>query len=145
VAGSSISSDLYVRIFAREHRASHLWANRLAILTIGVLAVLLVIDQEVRVYKFVLTYGWAILGATFGPQLVLLLFWRRASYAGCLAGMVTGFAVALLWPGLYDAGSTGVEVYNLPLAFVAALLVNVVVSLLRPMPGGPGQEEAEVG
>lgn len=132
VAGSSISNDLYVRLFERERRGSHLWANRLAILTIGVLAVLLVIDQEVRVYKFVLTYGWAILGATFGPQLILLLFWRRASYAGCLAGMLTGFAVALLWPSLYDAAATGVEVYNLPLGFLAALFVNVVFSLLLP-------------
>ena len=53
--------------------------------------------------------------------------------------MATGFAVAILWANLYDRAATGVEIYNLPLAFVAALLVNVVVSLLGP----DGESEPE--
>jgi hypothetical protein len=49
--------------------------------------------------------------------------------------MATGFAVALLWAlGPMDQveAATGIRIYNLPLAFLAALLVNLVVSLLRP-------------
>jgi Na+/proline symporter len=78
----------------------------------------------------VLTYGWAILGASFGPQVILALLWKRASYAGCVAGMLTGFVVAIVWPLAYDADKTGIEIYNLPLAFACALVVNVVVSLI---------------
>jgi hypothetical protein len=33
---------------------------------------------------------------------------------------------------VYEKSTTGVEVYNLPLAFLAALVVNVVVSLVAP-------------
>ena len=82
----------------------------------------------------VLTYGWAILGAAFGPQLILLLLWRRASYAGCLAGMFTGFATAIIWQRVYSESEVPreVEIYNLPLAFITALIVNIVVSRLFP-------------
>ena len=66
----------------------------------------------------------------FGPQVLLALFWKSATRAGAIAGMTTGFLVAILWNEIYDPSTTGVELYNLPVAFVAALSVNVVVSLL---------------
>jgi hypothetical protein len=43
--------------------------------------------------------------------------------------MVTGFVIAVGWNEVYDASVTGVELYNLPVAFLAALAVNVFVSL----------------
>ena len=47
--------------------------------------------------------------------------------------MLTGFVLAIGWKILYDpAWLGGVEIYNLPLAFCVALVVNVVVSLLVP-------------
>lgn len=140
VAASAIASDLYARLVKRSRPgggdiaagSAHPWVNRVVVGVLGLLAVLLVIKQDVQVYKYVLTYGWAILGAAFGPQVIVILFWRRASYAGCVAGMLTGFIVALVWQQTYGSASRAVEVYNLPLAFVAALVVNVVVSLLSP-------------
>ena len=150
VAASAIANDLYARLFSQEKRGEHLMLNRVVVFGLGALAVLLVINKDVEVYKFVLTYGWAFLGASFGPQMILALFWKRASYAGCVAGMATGFAVAMLWPQLWNLNpdsvfatfwpaawteaETGVHIYNLPLAFMCALIVNVVISLLFPSP-----------
>ncbi len=118
---------------------AHPWVNRIVVATLGLFAMRLVFETRVKVYEYVLTYGWAILGAAFGPQVILALFWKRASWAGCLAGMLTGFLIALIWPNVYDEAATGVHVYNLPLAFVAALIVNIVVSLVVP---GPARAEA---
>jgi SSS family transporter len=132
VAASSAAHDLYARLFSRSGRSAHLLVNRLVVFGLGVGAVLLVINKDVTIYQYVLNYGWAMLGAAFGPQVVLAVLWRRASYAGCLAGMVTGFALVLVWGEVYEMGATRIEVYNLPLAFVAALVVNIVVSLLAP-------------
>ena len=135
VAASSAANDLYARLFSKSPQKSHMVVNRLCVLALGVGAILLVIDKEVRVYKYVLEYGWAILGASFGPQMILILLWRRATYAGCLLGMLTGFATAIIWQLTYnakDADPNRVEIYNLPLAFLAALVVNIVVSLLSP-------------
>jgi Na+/proline symporter len=120
VAASSAANDIYFRLVERSRR-----------LGLGVAAVLLVIDSSVQIYKYVLEYGWAILGASFGPQLILLLLWKRATYAGCVAGMLTGFLTALLWKVLnLQQYVEALEVYNLTLAFGAALVVNIVVSLL---------------
>ncbi|UCG32692.1 MAG: hypothetical protein JSU68_13625, partial [Phycisphaerales bacterium] len=69
---------------------------------------------------------------------ILVLLWRKASYAGCVAGMITGFAVALAWPEIWTAqreAATGIHIYNLPLAFVCALVVNTVVSHILPGSG----------
>jgi sodium/proline symporter len=134
VAASAVANDLYVRIFERGGRIAHLLINRLVILALGAVAVLLVINEQIEIYKYVLDYGWAILGASFGPQLILLLLWKRASYAGCVAGMMTGFLTALLWKLLdLQAYVPHVQIYNLTLGFAAAMIVNVTVSLFtRP-------------
>jgi sodium/proline symporter len=132
VAASAAANDLYVRLFSKAGGKSHMVVNRLFVLLMGMVAVLLVIDREVKVYEYVLNYGWAILGASFGPQMILILLWKRASYAGCLAGMLVGFATAIGWQLTYGAAVREVEIYNLPLAFIVALVVNVIVSLLFP-------------
>lgn len=132
VAASAAASDLYARLFSKSKQKAHMLVNRLVVLGMGAAAVSLVLFDPKEVYKYVLTYGWAILGASFGPQMILALFWRRASYAGCLCGMLTGFATAIIWQQTYGAVERHVEIYNLPIAFVAALIVNVVVSLLIP-------------
>ncbi len=133
VAASSVANDLYARVVRRARGASHMLVNRLTVVSLGVLAAVSVLNQEVRVYVYVLTYGWAVLGASFGPQVILALLWKRASYLGCLAGMMVGFGIALYWPTLYSKEiqqATGVHIYNLTIAFIAALVVNVIVSLL---------------
>jgi sodium/proline symporter len=145
VAASALASDIFSRLVEKRRRRFHGLINKATVFVLGVIAVALVIDEEIRVYKYVLTYGWAILGASFAPQIILALTWKRASYAGCLAGMITGFLVALIWPHVYDPGPDGIEIYNLPLAFAAALLVNIVASLIAPDAERPTDvAEAEV-
>jgi Na+/proline symporter len=129
VAASSAAHDLYGRVFKGHGRTGHMLVNRLVVLGLGIGAVLLVFETRINVYQYVLTYGWAMLGAAFGPQVILAVLWRRASYAGCLAGMLVGFILVLTWGRLYDSAATGIEIYNLPLAFCLAMLVNVLVSL----------------
>ncbi len=153
VAASAVASDLYARLGGKRGQQSNMVVNRAVVLVLGVGAALMVMNQEVKVYTYVLTYGWAILGAAFGPQMILLLFWKRASYAGCLLGMLTGFAMAIIWKQCYApaTGSAwhGVEIYNLPVAFVAALIVNVTASLIIPSPasragvGSVGSDSAD--
>lgn len=134
VAASAAANDLYARLFAKTKEGGHLLVDRLVVLGLGIGAVLLVVDKEVKVYKYVLSYGWAILGAAFGPQLILVLFWRRATYAGCVAGMLTGFVVPIWWELKFGSKIGGVEIYNLSFGFICAMVVNVVVSLLtRPV------------
>lgn len=132
VAASAAANDIYARLMDKTGKGAHPWINRAVVFALGVGAALVVLFDKVGIYKFVLGYGWAIPGAAFGPQLILLLLWKRASYAGCVAGMISGFASALIWPFVWNAEAMGVEVYNLTAAFVIALGVNIVVSLIKP-------------
>ncbi|TVQ31423.1 MAG: hypothetical protein EA376_09960 [Phycisphaeraceae bacterium] len=51
--------------------------------------------------------------------------------------MLMGFVVAMSWPHIYtpevaERWTGGVEIYNLPLGFMAGLVANVAFSLLFP-------------
>ncbi|MEL6330713.1 MAG: sodium/proline symporter [Planctomycetota bacterium] len=127
VAASAVSTDGYERVAGGTRFVKSL--NRASVLALGIGAGVFVIDSKFTVYEYVLTYGWAILGASFGPQLALMLLWRGSSYAGAIAGMATGFVTAIAWKQLADRGLVDASFYNLTVAFVAALVVNVAVSL----------------
>ncbi len=127
VAASSVANDIYSRLIRRG--GSSAIVNRITVLVLGLAAIGLVFNPDLQVFSFVLEYGWAILGAGFGPQVLLALYWKRASRAGAIAGILTGFGVAIAWKQFYDPEATGVEVYNLPVAFTAALIVNILASL----------------
>ena len=127
VAASAAANDVYARLVRRGTPSA--WVNRITVLILGLGAIGLVLDPDLNVFSFVLEYGWAVLGAGFGPQVLLALWWKGATRAGAIAGIATGFGVALGWKWFYDPAATGVEIYNLPVAFIAALAVNMLVSL----------------
>ena len=128
VAASAAANDIYARLI-RPGRSSSV-VNRVTVLILGVGAIGLVFDPELNLFSFVLDYGWAILGAGFGPQVLLALYWKGATRAGAIAGITTGFVMAFAWKEWYDSDWLEIELYNLPVAFVAALIVNVLVSLM---------------
>ena len=93
-------------------------------------------NENINVYEYVLTYGWAMLGAAFAPQLGLMLLWKHASYVGALGGMLTGFVTVLVWPPLNEwlisQSLMTFSLYNLTVAFLLAFIVNVALSLVFP-------------
>lgn len=82
-----------------------------------------------------LLWALALTGSTAFPVLVLSIWWKRINALGALAGVVTGFAVAVLaivageanWIGL-DGGLAAV--FGIPASLAAA----IVASLLTPPP-----------
>ena len=89
--------------------------------------------SEVRVvFDFVL-YAWDALGASFGPALVLVLLWKRATGWGILVGMLVGFATAIVWRETLHS-----HCYSLIPAFALALVSAVVVSLIDRSRSRPG-------
>ncbi len=143
VAASTASRDAYEKSLGGRRGRSQGWINRSTVLACGVVASLLVIDQRITIYEYVLAYGWAILGASFGPQLILLLLWKRATYAGCVAGMASGFIGAIAWKILGDNDLLGgIQLYNLTFAFALAMVVNVLVSMATSRRNGDQELQA---
>lgn len=142
VASSAFAQDLYRGILRREAgRAESLWAGRLAVLGIAVLAFLLALDPDSTVLGLV-SWAWAGFGAAFGPAIILSLYWPRMTRAGALAGIIVGGATVILWKQLAPLGGL-FALYELLPGFVLSMLAIVLVSRLAPhgdpqrMPG-PG-------
>ena len=91
VSATTLSSDLLP-----QGEKSGLSRVRLSILVITVLGAAIAIFSEQSLYEIV-RYAWAGQGATFGPLMIGILFFKLGPYAS-ICSMVTGAVVAALWP-----------------------------------------------
>ncbi len=102
--------------------------GRLAVGGIALVAFALAMDPESRVLELV-AYAWAGLGATFGPAVLLSLYWRGMSRTGALAGIVVGGTTVIIWSrlqgGIFD-------LYELVPGFIFSAVAVVLGSLLFP-------------
>ena len=83
--------------------------------------------------------AWGLFGASFGPVVILSLFWKRFNYPGAVAGILGGAIVDILWLVLFtDTVMTPVifdtQVYEIFPGFVAGAVIAVVVTLLTKAP-----------
>lgn len=106
---------------------------RLTLIVISVIGVILAWNENSSVFKIV-SFAWAGFGASFGPVMLLALFWKRSNKYGAIAGMIAGAVMVFLWK-YYIAGLADIlNIYELLPAFLFGLLVNVIVSLCTPAP-----------
>ena len=75
--------------------------------------------------------AWAGFGSAFGPVVILSLFWRRFTYKGALAGVISGALVDVLWLA-FLSGPTGI--YELIPGFAVSMVVAIVATLLDKKP-----------
>ncbi len=129
VCSSSMSEDLYANISRKPYKGLNmLLLNKILTLGVGVVAMLLVIFMKDTVYSLV-SYAWAGIGSSFGPALLLLLFWKRFSRAGLFASLICGTIGAIVWKTLL-IGPTGIsERFG---SFVFAFAMAVLASLIWP-------------
>lgn len=99
--------------------------GRLSVVAISLAAILMALDRDSTVLALV-AYAWAGFGASFGPVVILSLFWRRMTRNGALAGMVAGAITVIVWKqltgGIFD-------LYEILPSFIVATLTIVMVSL----------------
>ena len=131
VASSAFAEDFYKGVLRKQaHGRELLWVGRLAVLGIAILAFLIALDPASKVLALV-AWAWAGFGATFGPAVLLSLYWDGMTRNGALAGMLVGGVTVIVWP-LFAGGIF--ELYELVPGFVLSLLAIVLVSrLARPV------------
>ena len=133
-ASSSFSQNLLQDLFGvKLTNKQSIFAARMTVVVIAVIAVFLARDPNSSVFRIV-SFAWAGFGATFGPVVLLALFWKRSNQWGALAGMIAGGAMVFIWKfGIATLGGV-FAIYELLPAFVVALIVNIIVSLITPAP-----------
>jgi len=125
VTTSAVSEDIYHQMIDKKAPQTRLLIiSRAATFCVAVVAFLLALTAEETVYKFVL-YAWAGLGASFGPALLLTLWWGKVTRWGILAGMIAGTLTVILWKSVFDLSG---YLYELIPGFFVALFFIAIVS-----------------
>lgn len=127
VASSAFSHDIYKGLIKKNASTKEILnVSRISVLVISVIGFFMAWDENSSIFSLV-SYAWAGFGATFGPLVLLALFWRGATAKGATAGLIVGGITVILWHNLQG----GIfAVYEILPAFILCLVVTVVVSLL---------------
>jgi sodium/proline symporter len=107
---------------------NHLFLNKFSTLLVGVFAFILALYMEDTVYGLV-SYAWSGIGASFGPAIILLLFWKRFSRAGVFASLITGTLTAVIWK-TWLTTPTGIS--ERLASYVLAFGMAIIFSFLFP-------------
>ena len=133
-ASSSVSEDL-MQNFGRVKltQQGKMIAARATVIVIATVAIILAWNPNSSVFR-VVSFAWAGFGATFGPTMLLALFWRRSNRQGTLAGLIVGGVMIFVWKfGIARLGGL-FSIYELLPAFLLALAADVIVSLMTKEP-----------
>ena len=117
-------------------------AARTTVMIIAVLGVVIARNPSSSVFSIV-SFAWAGFGASFGPVIILSLYWKRLNGKGALCGMISGGLSVLVYKFMVRPLGGIFDIYELLPAFLVALFVAVIVSLFSAKPSNEIIEEFE--
>ncbi|SFJ85204.1 sodium/proline symporter PutP [Thermoflavimicrobium dichotomicum] len=139
VTASSLTQDFY-RVFFRRSASEKemVLVGRLSLLGVAIIALLLAINPNNTILNLV-GYAWAGFGSSFGPVVLLSLYWKRMTKWGALAGMIVGAITVIVWEQFKALEA----VYEMIPGFIAGTLAIIIVSLLTAKPAENIETEFE--
>ncbi|MEN7972619.1 MAG: sodium/proline symporter PutP [Verrucomicrobiota bacterium] len=132
VTSSALTEDLY-RVIIRPNASERelVWVSRGTVIGTAAIASAIALKPESSVLDLV-SYAWAGFGATFGPLVLISLYWNRMTRNGAIAGIVGGGVTVLAWKqlegGIFD-------LYEIVPGFMASTCLIAIFSLLDRKPG----------
>ncbi|MDO5727754.1 MAG: sodium/proline symporter PutP [Bowdeniella nasicola] len=130
VTSSALVEDIY-RVFSRSKKEltekRMVLYGRGAVLAVAVLAAILAWNPESSILNLV-GFAWAGFGGSFGPIILLALYWRGLTNYGALAGMIVGALTVVVWGKWLSGGIF--DLYEILPAFILATVAAVIVSKL---------------
>lgn len=133
VSSSAVAEDFYKGFFRRNASNKELvWSGRIATVVIALIAALIATNPESSVLELV-GYAWAGFGASFGPIILLALFWKGVTRNGALVGIIIGAITVIVWGDFLSGGIF--DLYELLPGFILNLIATIVISLFgKPDP-----------
>ena len=134
ISGSAVATNIFKGLIKRDATDQQVMiVARLTLVAVLLFGIFISMDQNSSIFNIV-SYAWAGFGASFGPLMLLSLYWRRTTLQGAVAGMLSGAATVIIWSNFVAPLGGWFGVYELLPGFVVSLLVIIVVSLLTKEP-----------
>lgn len=128
LSSAAFAEDFYDGMLRKgASRGELLWVGRAAVLAVAAAAFVIALDPSSTVLARV-GDAWAGFGATFGPAVVLSLYWKGMTRAGAYAGLIVGGATVIAWMQLKGLGGV-FALYEIVPGMLFSALAIVGVSL----------------
>jgi len=129
LCSSAITEDVYGNYAKKRMKPKkELWFNRIITLLVGLAAFLLALHPGDSIFKMV-SYAWSGIGSSFGPAILLVLFWKKVSRAGVIASLLSGTVGTIIWKEFFEKPT---EISERLASFVFAFAMAVLFSLILP-------------
>lgn len=138
VTSSALIEDLYKAVIKTDASdKQYVFLGRMAVLIVSLIAMMLAWPNNESILKIV-SFAWAGFGSSFGPVILLSLYWRKITAKGALWGMVAGAITVMIWGNV--AALTG-TLYEIVPGFIICWLVTYLVSLATYQPNAEIDKE----
>ena len=129
LCSSAITEDIYGNYSKKKMKIKkELWFNRIITLMVGLVAFLLALNPSDSIFKMV-SYAWSGIGSSFGPAILLVLFWKKVSRAGVIASLLSGTLGTIFWKEFFEK-PTGIS--ERLTSFIFAFSMAILFSLILP-------------
>ncbi|MEG2339062.1 MAG: sodium/solute symporter, partial [Clostridium sp.] len=147
VCASSVTQDFYLTFFKKDiSDKKKIIISRCAVVGVALVATIFAYLDNKSILNIV-GQAWAGFGCSFGPVILMSLYWRRMTKWGALSGMLAGGLTVIGWISARGFISTmGVpapdflvsmlSMYEMIPGFLASLIATYVVSKFTAKPEG---------
>jgi sodium/proline symporter len=99
VSTSAISEDLGLNKIISTTKSNKLTSTRYITIILGLFAYVTAMYSEYSGDTIfgIVSFAWSGLGSSFGPVIILSLWWNKTSRKGVIAGLLTGSIVTIIW------------------------------------------------
>lgn len=138
VTSSALIEDLYKAVLKTDATdKQYVFLGRMAVLVVSIIAGALAWPNDESILKIV-SFAWAGFGASFGPVILLSLYWRKITAIGALWGMIAGAVTVMIWGNVPQLTST---IYEIVPGFIICWIVTYFISLATYRPNAEIEKE----
>lgn len=129
-ASSAVSQDIFKGLIKKNAEEKEVMIiSRFTVFLIALIALLLSLNPNSSIFSLV-SFAWSGFGGTFGPLILLSLYWKRTTAPGAIAGLICGGITDVVWHYIPASVAKIFGLYEILPAFIVCLVVTVLISLL---------------
>lgn len=128
VSTSAISEDLGINAIKKRKESDALLNTRVITILLGIFAYVVAMYSEYtgNTIFSIVSFAWSGLGSSFGPAILLTLWWNKTTREGIISGLFSGAITTLIWGSSPYLKSIVTERLS---SFVFAFFAIIVVSI----------------